>query len=136
MSLNILPGIGERGQRVFTFPMSGRADFGLGLFVVGRLEIDATKFKALSAVFKSQAQNSEAGLAGTVKLFDVTSGDVELLSQPITTDQPLDFETALVLDYSIPRTLEVRAGLDAPGPYGVLQALIVWSAFVELTTVF
>jgi hypothetical protein len=116
--------------------MSARGDFGLGLIVVGRVEVDATKFKALSGLFKAQAQASEGGISGTVKLFDVTSGDVELLSVPVTTDQPTDVQTGLALDYSIPRTLEVRAGLDGPGPYTDTQVLIVWFAQVELTTVF
>jgi hypothetical protein len=100
------------------------------------MEIDATKFKALSALFKGQAQASEAGLNGTVKLFDVTSGDVELLSTAITTDQPTDYSVALALDFTAPVVLEVRAGLDAPGPYTETQFLINWFSTVELTTVF
>lgn len=134
--LNLRPGIGERGQRAQLFPVAARGDFGLGLIVVGRLEVDFTKFKSISALFKGQAQNSKVGLSGTVKLFDVTSGDVELLSTPITTDQPTDFSVALTQDFSTPRTYEVRAGLDAPGPYADDEVLINWFAQVELTTVF
>jgi hypothetical protein len=100
------------------------------------VEVDFTKLFSVSAKFKGQAQCSEGGIAGTVKLFDVTSGDVELLSTPITTDQPTDFELVLTQDFSQARTYEVRAGLDAPGPYTDTQVLINWFAQVEVTTVF
>lgn len=136
MALNLRPGIGERGQRTIVLPIAARGDFGLGLIVVGRVEVDFTKLFSVSAKFKGQAQNSEGGLNGTVKLFDVTSGDVELLSQAITTDQPTDFELILSQDFTQPRTYEVRAGLDAPGPYTDTQVLINWTSQIEVTTVF
>jgi len=117
-------------------PIAARGDFGLGLVVIGRVDVDFTKLKSVSAKFVGQAQCSEVAIAGTVKLFDVTSGDVELLSTPITTDQPTNFELQLAQDFAQLRTYEVRAGLDAPGPYTDTQVLINWFSQIEVTTVF
>ena len=136
MSLNLKPGIGERGQRTFNFPITARADSGLGPVVAGRTTIDASRFKAVSGVMKAQAQVSDGALSGVIELYDVTAGDTLVDSLAITSDQPTDVEFVLSLDFSIPRVLEVRAGLDSPGPYLSTEVLIIWYASVELTTVF
>lgn len=136
MPLNLRPGVGERGQRVFPFQMCARQDSGLGVLVMGRIEIDASKFKAARGQFRAQAQNSDVSLSGVVQLYDVTAGDTQLMSQVIATDQPTSITYNLALDFTQPRVLEVRAGLDQPGPYAPTEVLILWFATIELTTVF
>lgn len=136
MSINIRPAIGERGQRVFPFPISSRGDFGAGTLVVGRITIDATKFKAVSAKIIAEAQVSQPALSGAIEFYDVTDSDVLLLSDVVNSDQPTVYELDLSLDFREPRVLEVRAGLDLGPDYLDTQVLIVWGSRVELTTVF
>jgi len=136
MSLNLKPGIGERGDRVFLFPISSRGDFGAGVLVAGRVTIDATRYRAKSAKLIAESQTSVGTLSGVIQFYDVTDGDVQLLSEVVDSDQPEVFELDLNLDFTQPRVIEVRAGLDIGPTYAIGEQLIVWFSRVELTTVF
>lgn len=136
MSLNIRPGVGERGQRVFNFPISSRGDFGAGSLVVGRTPIDARKFRAVDGKIVAHAQVSAASIQGSIQFYDVTDTDVLLLDDTVDDIQPQTFELQLDLDFTQQRIIEVRAGLDTGPTYVESDILIVWFATVELTTVF